>query len=212
MIHHLRTYTVRPGTIGKVLDASGTVARRIREGDKYGKLEGHWSSEIGTLNQYVHLWSYESAEEMARLRRALVAIPAWQEEYVPLIRPHILRQEVRNLNPVLDMKMPEGEGNIYELRTYRLSPGKAAEWTARLAEAMPAREKYSPNIGLWTADAPDPNEVTHLWAYATFESRMEARAASQADPDWQAFLAYAGPLIEHMHACLLMPSPYSPRK
>ncbi len=212
MIHQLRAYTVKPGTIGDVLEASGTVARRIREGDKYGVLEGHWSSEIGPLNQYVHLWAYDSLAEMERLRGELAAIPAWQSDYIPLIRPNILRQTVNIMRPVIDMKMPEGENNFHELRRYRLQPGKAVEWTKRMAEHMPAREKYSLNLGLWTSDFPDPNEVVHLWAYESWKHRKEARAGSQADPDWQKFLSYGGPLIEDMTSMILQPSQYSPRK
>ena len=212
MIHELRTYTLKPGTINKVLEASGTVARRIRGGDNYGKLEGHWSSEIGTLNQYLHLWSFENVSEMQRLRGALAALPEWREEYIPLVRPSILRQEIRILRPVLDMKEPEEGNNFHELRTYRLKPGKASEWTERMVEAMPAREKYSRNLGLWTNDFPDPNEITHLWTYKSWHERMEARASSQADPVWQQFLQYAGPFVENMHSMILTPSPYSPRQ
>ena len=83
MIHELRTYTLKPGTVPKALEASGTVARQIRGGDKYGKLEGHWSSEIGILNQYVHMWQFDSLNEMQRLRTELAALAAWQEEYIP---------------------------------------------------------------------------------------------------------------------------------
>ena len=68
MIHELRMYTLKPGTVNKVIEASGTVAQRIRGGAAYGKLESHWSSEIGLLNQYIHLWAYENLEEMRRLR------------------------------------------------------------------------------------------------------------------------------------------------
>ncbi len=68
------------------------------------------------------------------------------------------------------------------------------------------------NVGLWATEIPNPNEVTHLWVYPSFEERLKARAASQADPVWKEFLAYAAPLVEEMHSTLLMPSPYSPRK
>ncbi len=212
MIHQLRVYTGKPGTIPKILEASGTVARRIREGDKYGVLEGHWSSEIGPLNQYVHLWAYDSLAEMERLRAELGKIPAWQSEYIPLIRPSILRQDVYLLRPTIDMKMPKGEGNFHELRRYRLQPGKAVEFTKRMADHLPAREKYSQNLGIWTCDFPDPNEVFHLWSYESWAQRMEARKGSQADPDWQNFLSFAGPVIEDMTSMILQPSEYSPRK
>lgn len=212
MIHELRMYTLKPGTLSKVIEASGTVAQRIRGGDTYGKLEGHWSSEIGLLNQYVHLWAYENLEEMQRLRGELASKEAWRKEFVPLVRPHILSQRIHILRPVIPMKKPDSEGNFYELRSYRLKTGYAAEWCAKMTEHMPAREKYSMNIGLWTSDFPDPNVVTHIWVYSSFEQRAKARAASQNDPDWKEFLGYAAPLIEEMHSTLLLPSPYSPRK
>lgn len=211
MIHELRMYTCKPGTVGKVLEASGTVARRIREGDKYGTLEGHFSTELGRLNQFVHLWRYGDIAEMARLRGELGKLEAWRTEYVPLIRPHLLDQTVRVMNPLRDMREPEGAGNIYELRVYRLPPGKAAGWGRAMAEALPAREKYSRNIGLWVTQIPDPNEVVHLWAYPNFEARMEARRASQADPEWKAFLAANVGALETMSSTLLLPSAWSPR-
>ena len=46
MIYELRTYTVKPGTLGDMVKAASTVSRDIR-GDDFGKLEGYWSTEIG---------------------------------------------------------------------------------------------------------------------------------------------------------------------
>ncbi len=57
MLYELRTYTVKPGTLGDMVKAASTVARDIRK-DDFGKLEGYWISEIGPLNQVMHLWSY----------------------------------------------------------------------------------------------------------------------------------------------------------
>jgi len=56
MIYELRTYTVKQGTVMEVAKNAATVSRDIR-GDNYGKLEGYWVSEIGHLNQLMHLWS-----------------------------------------------------------------------------------------------------------------------------------------------------------
>ena len=57
MIYELRTYTVKPGTLGDMVKAASTVSRDIRK-DDYGKLEGYWMTEIGPLNQVLHMWSY----------------------------------------------------------------------------------------------------------------------------------------------------------
>jgi len=64
MIYELRTYTVKQGTVAEVAKISGTLGRDIRK-DDYGKLEGYWITEIGPLNQVMHLWSYESASACA---------------------------------------------------------------------------------------------------------------------------------------------------
>lgn len=212
MIHELRMYTCRAGTAPKVIEASGTVGQRIRGGDTYGRLEGHFGSEFGGLNQYVHLWSYADVGELVRLRAELAQNEAWQTEFVPLVSPHILTQTIRVLRPMRDLRTPESDGNIYELRIYRLQPGRAASWCQRMLDAFPAREKYSMNIGLWMTQFPDPNEVLHLWAYPSFEERARARTASQSDPEWKAFLADAVPEIEDMTSTVLIPSAYSPRK
>src|SRR5258707_10273611 len=124
MIYELRTYTVKPGTIGDMVKAAGTVARDIR-GDNFGKLEGYWSTEIGPLNQVMHLWSYSDLNERARLRAELAKNQRWTAEYLPLIHPLLMRQDIRLLNAVRPPVAPETTGNIYELRNYRAKTGGA---------------------------------------------------------------------------------------
>ena len=99
MLYELRTYTVKPGSLGDMVKAASTASREIR-GDDYGKLEGYWSTEIGPLNQVMHLWSYSDFEERARLRKELAANPRWRAEYTPLIHPLMMRQDIRLLNAI----------------------------------------------------------------------------------------------------------------
>ena len=100
MIYELRTYTVRQGTLPDVVKAASTVSRDIRK-DEYGKLEGYWQTDIGPLNQVMHMWSYADLNERARLRAELAKNPRWTNEYLPLTRPHVIRQEIRLLNAVV---------------------------------------------------------------------------------------------------------------
>ena len=209
MIYELRTYTCIPGSQAIVASNAATVAREIR-GDDYGKLEGYWLSEVGTLNQVVHLWSYSSFDERARLRLALADNKRWVQEYIPLIRPHLLRQEVRLLLPILAFKPPATGGNIYEYRAYRAKPTMVRAWAKLFGAAMTVRERYSTPVCGWVTDAGQPNEVSHLWAYSSFEARMRARSAAGADPQWQAFLKEAGPLLEEMSTTLMLPASHSP--
>ena len=210
MIYELRTYTVKPGTTGDMVKAASTVSRDVR-GDNYGKLEGYWSTEIGPLNQVMHLWSYSDFNERTRLRAELFKNPRWTGEYTPLIYPLLMRQDVRLLNPVRAPVAPDTAGNIYELRNYRAKTGGAVrQWLEAFTAVLPAREKHSKIVGLWHTEAGQPNEVCHIWAYPDLNARADARAAALKDPAWQEFLKKGLPLLEEMHSTIMLPAPHSP--
>ncbi|HEY7548136.1 MAG TPA: NIPSNAP family protein [Hyphomicrobiaceae bacterium] len=211
MIHELRTYTVTQGSLPEVIRNSGTVSRGIR-GDNYGKLEGYWSTEIGPLNQVVHLWTYTDLNERARLRAELAKNERWVKEYVPLNRAIMVRQEIRLLNPVVGPVAPAGSPNVYELRNYRTKPGAVRQWAGLMQKTLPVREKYSKIVGLWITDAGQPNEVCHIWAYKDLNHRAQVRAQAVKDPEWQAFLQESAPLLDEMHATIMLPASHSPMK
>ena len=211
MIYELRTYTLVPGKQGEYLKHSGDVGRKAR-GDKYGTLEGFWTTESGTLNQVVHLWSYPDLNERDRLRGELAKQEEWTKGYLPQIRSMLVAQENKILSAQLPLKPPATDGNIYELRTYRTPVGKAGEWLGHFKAIMPVREKYSKNVGLWQAEMGQLNEVVHLWAYHDLNERAAVRAKAGQDPEWQAFLAKGYPLLLEMKSIVLNPSPHSPMK
>ena len=212
MLYELRTYTVKPGTIGEMVKAAGTVARDIR-GNDFGKLEGYWQTEIGPLNQVMHLWSYSDFAERARLRAELAKNPRWTGEYIPLIRPLMMRQEIRLLSAIRPPVAPESAGNIYELRNYRAKPGGAVrQWLDAFTAVLPAREKHSKIVALWQTEAGQPNEVCHLWAYPSLNARAEARGNAMKDPAWQEFLTKGPGLLDEMHSTIMLPAPHSPLK
>lgn len=211
MIYELRTYTLIPGKQGEYLKLNAEVGRPTR-GDKYGTLEGAWTTEFGLLNQYVHLWSYPSLDERERLRGELAKNEAWTKGYVPKIRPLLLAQENKILSAQLPLKRPAEAGHVYELRWYRTPVGKAGEWLGHFKAIMPVREKYSKNVGVWQTEMGQLNEVVHLWAYRDLNHRAEVRANVGKDPEWQAFLATATPLLLEMRSIVLNPTGPSPMR
>ena len=212
MLYELRTYTVKPGTLGDMVKAASTVSLDIR-GNNYGKLEGYWSTEIGPLNQVLHLWSYSDFAERARLRAELAKNSRWTGEYLPIIRPLLMRQEVRLLNAIRPPVAPSSTGNIYELRNYRAKPGGAVrQWLDAFTAVLPAREKHSKIVALWQTEAPQPNEVCHLWAYPDLNARAEARGNAMKDPAWQEFLGKGPGFLDEMHSTIMLPAPHSPLK
>ncbi|PYM19076.1 MAG: NIPSNAP family protein [Candidatus Rokuibacteriota bacterium] len=211
MIFELRQYTFHPGKLPEYLKLNAEVGRKIR-GNDYGKFEGGFTTEFGTLNQYVHLWSYPDLNERERLRGELAKNQAWATEYVAKIRPLLLHQQNKILSSVTPFKPPADSGNIYELRTYRAVPGKLAEWFTLTREILPAREKYSRNVGYWETQVSQLNEAVHLWVYRDLNDRAAARGKALQDPEWQAFLAKSLPLLQQQDALVLIPTAVSPMK
>ena len=209
MIYELRTYTMKPGMAAVHAESAGTIGREIR-GDDYGVLIGHWLTEIGPLNQSMHLWAYEDLNDRAEKKALLARNKRWRTDYLPPVRAVMQRQDVRLMTAIVPPKMPEADGNIYEFRNYRLKPGGLPGWSAAFTKALPVRENYSEIVGLWHSDAGQPNEVCHIWAYQNLATRGQARAAAAADPDWQLFLKEGGPMIEEMWSTLMLPVAHSP--
>jgi hypothetical protein len=88
--------------------------------------------------------------------------------------------------------------------------GKAGEWLGHFKAIMPAREKYSKNVGLWQTEIAQLNEVVHLWAYRDLNDRAAVRAKVVQDPEWQAFLGKGTSLLTEMRSVALTPVPASP--
>ena len=78
MIFDLRIYTLHPGKLPawlKMYEQYGhpTQVKHCGEPVFYA------TSEVGTLNQVVHVWQYESQGEREKKRDALMADPAFQD-------------------------------------------------------------------------------------------------------------------------------------
>ena len=97
MIVEKRSYTLYPGKVQEYLrlyEQEGmAVQTRILP-----RMVGYFYSELGELNQIIHMWGYADLNERERKRKELGADPGWQA-YVAKIRPLILKQESQILMP-----------------------------------------------------------------------------------------------------------------
>jgi len=73
-----RTYTMHPLKLGKWLELYETRALPIQL-RHLGNLIGFFQTEIGTLNQVVHLWGFEDLADRQRRRAAMALDPEWAE-------------------------------------------------------------------------------------------------------------------------------------
>jgi hypothetical protein len=210
MIHELRTYAIKPGRLADYVEQSGAVGRPIR-GDRYGKLVGYWSTELGPLNQVVHLWEYPDLAARASARAGLARDERWVKEYLPVSTPLLESQENVILAPFdwAPLRLTSGMG-VYELRIYRLHPGRVGAYVETMREALPIREKHSSPVGYWLVEIGPLNTVVHLWPYRDLAQRAEVRRALAADQAWQAAVGRLMPYLQHQEAKLLVPTSFSP--
>src|SRR5690606_41494970 len=93
-LYELRTYTLY---VGKMAEAVA-VYQEYPWYDKYSdKLVGYFQSDIGALNQLVHLGTYEDDADRRRHSAAVYADPLFPE-FGKRIRPLIMTQANRLLN------------------------------------------------------------------------------------------------------------------
>ncbi|MFB9948955.1 NIPSNAP family protein [Rhizobium puerariae] len=97
MFYEIRTYRLKNGAVPAYLRLVEEEGIDIQKGH-LGKLVGYFSSEIGTINEIVHIWAYESLDDREKRRAALNADPAWQA-FLPKIRDLIEVAENKIVRP-----------------------------------------------------------------------------------------------------------------
>src|ERR1700733_9687248 len=86
MIIEMRTYTLRPGSIA---EAEKRFGEALPAREKHSKLAAFWHSEVGPLNQIIHVWGYDSFEHRSAVRAAASKEAGWP----PNIREFVQTQQ-----------------------------------------------------------------------------------------------------------------------
>jgi len=179
MIFEMRTYLLKPGT---PLQAEQAFGERIEARSKLSRIAGFWRTEVGTLNQIIHIWPYKDVNERDQIRAEAVKSGVWP----PKIADFVLDMESKILHPApFSPAFEPGEhGNIYEFRTYTYGPGaipKVIEaWTPRIK----ARSAVSPLIFAGFTDIGALNQWVHVWAYKNMGERERIRGEAVKAGIW----------------------------
>lgn len=180
MFIEMRTYVLRPGTMVAFEErfVEGLTARL-----QFSKLGGLWRSEVGDLNQVVHIWPYESFEERERIGHAARKTGKWP----PNTHEFIITQETKivQLAPFSPPIEERALGNLYEFRTYTYRPGTMPMVLERFGEVMAARTKISPLAMAGHTIIGPLNQYIHVWAYKDGGERERLRGeASNTVKGW----------------------------
>lgn len=202
MIHELRTYTLKSGAAPGYEKVFG---ERLPHREKHSKLGGFWHTEVGPLNQVIHLWPYDDLKHRIDVRTA----SAQETQWPPPSGGNLVTMESEIVIPAPFMRplAPAQHGGLYELRIYTYQVGSMPEVLKGFGEVIEARETISPLVGVWTTEFGLLNRLYHMWAYKDGNDRDQKRAAARQLPNWS---ANPGEVLLNTENKFLIPAPFSP--
>jgi hypothetical protein len=203
VIFEIRTYRLKPGSLAEAEKRFGE-AYEIRK--KHSELAAFWHTEIGPLNEIVHVWPYQDLAERSRVRAAAAKEPGWP----PKLAEFVVDMQSEVLTPLaFSPTLPAGKhGPYYELRYYTLKPGTLPDlvegWASRIAE----RTKLSPLALAGNVDIGEANRFIHVWPYKSLDERAAIRKQARDAGVWPP--PGGGDRVLTQNNKILMPAAFSP--
>lgn len=89
-VYELRTYQIVPKNYSEFLKLSNEkISLRLA----VSKCLGYWCTDLGGLNEVVHIWEYDDFSHRTKTRKRLAGDQSWQSEYFQLVLPWFQHQE-----------------------------------------------------------------------------------------------------------------------
>jgi hypothetical protein len=204
MIVEMRIYTLKPGSTAKFEE---NFEKGLPNREKLSKLGAFWHSEVGPLNQVIHLWPYEDTAERDRVRAEGYKLPDWP----PDIRPFVERMEAKILVPApySPEMTPRQVGPIFEISTFTYSLGSIQPVIEAWGEKIAARAAMSPLVGIWRTEIGPLNQLIHIWGYKDAAERMRIRAESVQRGIWPPKLPAEAAILQQ-ESLIVTPARFSP--
>lgn len=171
MVYEIRTYGLAAGSLAEVEKRFGEAYEHRK---KYSELAAFWHTEIGPLNEIVHVWPYRDLGERARVRAEVAKEPNWPPKIAEFIRS--MHSEILVPFPFSPLLTPGKLGPIYEMRIYTIKLGTLPDIMKGWEAKLPERLKLSPLAVAGNVDLGEANRFIHIWAYTNLDQRAAVRA------------------------------------
>ena len=179
MIYEIRTYALKPRGVPEF----GKRTAEILPGRlAYSNLGGFWHTEIGPLNQVVHIWPYDDLNQRTEIRARAVADGKWPPQNDDIIVD--MESEIYHPAPFMTPLGDRDIGPVYEMRSYTYPVGTIPKVLEAWGKNIVEREKLSPLAGCWYSELGQLNKLVHLWAYKSLDERARVRAEAVAKGIW----------------------------
>ena len=181
MIYEFRTYTLQPRTQPEFLKRwTDALPKRL----EYSRLAAFWMTEIGPLNQVIHVWEYKDVQERGRIREEVVKAGIWPPKTSDMITD--MKSEIMIPQPFSPLLTPSNHGPYFEMRTYTVQEGSSIELLhARFREHTSSLfKKHGMQIVGYWQPVSKPNVLVYMLAYKDNAARDASWAAFNTDPEW----------------------------
>jgi hypothetical protein len=179
MLYEIRTYQIKVGSLAEVEKRFGEAYEHRK---KHSPLAAFWHTEVGPLNEIIHVWPYPDLAERARVRAAAAKDPNWPPKIAEFILK--MQSEVLVPFPFLPDITPGTMGPVFEMRYYTMKagtlPGLIQRWESKIGE----RTKLSPLVVAGHVEFGEANRFIHIWGYKSMDDRMAIRAKAREMGVW----------------------------
>lgn len=201
MIYEFRTYTLRPGTLPEFLQRFGDA---LPKREQLSKLAAFWYTDIGPLNEVIHVWPYEDAAERAVIRADAVRRGIWPPATGEFIRT--MKAEIFEAMPCSPPFVASDRGPIFEMTIHVLKPFTLPKMNNHWNDHFSNRGAPEALVGVFASEVGELNRWMHIWAYKNLEERAAVRSDPAVVPDlpWS-----EGEIIVEEATKILLPAPFS---
>lgn len=179
MIYEIRTYGLKVGSVAEVEKRYGEAYEHRK---KYSDLFAFFHTEIGLLNEIIHIWPYESMEERTKIRAAAAKDADWP----PKIQEFVVSMSSEIVVPFsfAPAPTPGKYGPFYEFRYYAMKAGTLPDLMKRWEPKLPGRLGLSPLALAGHVELGTANRFIHIWPYPSLDARMATRQKARAEGIW----------------------------
>ncbi|KAH6559726.1 hypothetical protein BASA50_004980 [Batrachochytrium salamandrivorans] len=215
-VHELQVHNVKPEAIEDYTALICEHYPRISKDQGIEvKLFGSWTTEIGELDQAIHIWEYNHYPGYIQTK-GILAKDELHQAFQRKLRPMLRSRENQMMlefafwsSAAASKASTFDDSSIYELRTYLLKPGRMLEWEQQWRRGLEARSKFVQPVGAWFSQLGHLNYVHHMWAYPDLQVRKEMREKAWEVEGWSQTVHKTVGLINHMQARIVTPMPFS---
>lgn len=206
MIYEVRTYRLKPGTMGTFLTR---YEEAYRDRLLFSEICASFTTDIGPQEQIVNIWPYESHAHREEIRRESHGVGKW-----PPRSPDIMAEMHSQIFVPMPFcpEFPAGNlGPVFEWRTYQIRTDGIPDIADVWGEIIDRRREISPLVMAMHSENGVLNTFVHIWAYESLAHRADARAEAVRVKAWPPRSAPAGTILSQENR-IMTPTSFSPLK